>query len=111
MKRTELIWATFVTMIVVACLISVPALSGENPWDADGGNNDGGTGSPLDSTLLDAGWLNSNVQASTSEVPTGGGSDREPSIFTRVSVRVSSFIISYFQKGILKKAPNDRYAY
>ena len=108
MKKRNLIWTTISMMIVAACLISVPALSGENPWDADGGNG-GGTGSPLDSTLIDAGGLNSNVIASNTVVPSGGGNN-EPGFFTRVTVRVSSFIISYFQRGTLKKAPVYRYA-
>jgi len=110
MKKRNLIWATLMSLIVAACLISVPALSGENPWDADGGNGNGGTSSPLDSAELDAIGPNYNVQSSNSVVPSGGG-DREPSLFTRVTVRVSSFIISYFQKGILKKAPNSTFAY
>jgi len=109
MKKRNLIWATISMMIVAACLISVPALSGENPWDADGGNGNGGTGSPLDSTLIDAGGLNSIVIASNSAVPSGGGNN-EPGFFTRVTVRVSSIIISYFQRGTLKKAPVNRYA-
>ncbi len=109
MKRTKLIWATFITMIVAACLISVPALSSENPWDADGGNG-GGTGSPFDSTLLDAGGTNSAPQVSAPAIPAGGGNSG-PSLFNRVTMRVSSFIISYFQKGILKKASISRNAY
>ncbi len=108
MKTRKLIWATILTLIVAACLISVPALSGENPWDADGGNGSGGTGSPLDSTLLDAGTANSNAQTGNIVVPPSGGNNREPSLITRVTMRVSSYIISYFQKGILKKAPNNR---
>jgi len=107
MKRTKIIWATLITMMVVACLISVPALSGENPWDADGGTGEGGTESPLDSTLLDAGRLNSNVQPSSSVVLSGDRKTREPNLFTRVTISVSSYIISYFQKGILKKAPKN----
>lgn len=111
MKTRKLIWATILTLIVAACLISVPALSGENPWDADGGNGSGGTGSPLDSTLLDAGTANSNAQTGNIVVQSGGGNNREPSLITRVTIRVSSYIISYFQKGILKKAARNSTAY
>ncbi len=111
MMTRKLIWLTIMMLIVAACLISVPALSGENPWDADGGNGNGGTGSPLDSTLLDAGGVNSSAQSRITVVPSGGGNNREPNLITRVTVRVSSYIISYFQKGILKKAPKNSFGY
>ncbi len=107
MKKRNLIWATFLSLIVAACLISVPALSGENPWDADGGNG-GGTGSPFDSTLLDAGGLNYSVLASNAVEPYSGGS--EPTIITRITIRLSSYFINYFQRGTLKKAPINRIA-
>ena len=111
MKRRKLIWSTIVTLIVAACLISVPILSAENPWDADGGNSNGGTGSPLDSTLADAGIINSSIVSNSTVVPSGGGNKSEPGLFTRVTIRVSSYIISFFQKGMLKKAPKNSTAF
>ncbi len=40
MKGLKLIAFLAMLSLLLACLVSVPAFSGENPWDADGGNDE-----------------------------------------------------------------------
>jgi len=39
-KGLKLIAFLAMLSLLLACLVSVPVLSGENPWDADGGNDE-----------------------------------------------------------------------
>jgi hypothetical protein len=39
-KGLKLIAFLAMLSLLLACLVSVPALSGENPWDADGGTDE-----------------------------------------------------------------------
>jgi hypothetical protein len=99
MKRVKLLSGLISILVAVACLVSVPALSGENPWDADDGGQ-GGTGSPLDSTLLDAGMLSAQSQGQSTPVI----EDQNPGWFDRAIIRVSSFIINNFTLRTAKKS-------
>jgi hypothetical protein len=110
MKKSKLLWATLMSFMVVACLISVPALSGENPWDADGGNG-GGTGTPLDTVVNEAAVFVTQPPVTTPEVPPAYFNDTIAGWLSRASMRVSFFIMNNFSQRTSKKAQINRPAY
>jgi hypothetical protein len=87
-------------MLGVACLLSVPAVSGENPWDADGGGGNG-TGSPLDTIISDLASVNAQTAAETQPLPPA---DNNPSWVSRAMTRMSHFMIEHFFTKTSKKA-------
>lgn len=109
MKRSKLLLAFTIMLALFACLLSVPVLSGENPWDADGGNG-GGTSSPLDSLSDDAGALSSSPVVTTAENP-NRPDDEVPGWLTRNVVRVSTYALSVFNKWTSQLVQEYKFAY
>ncbi len=96
-------------LMVLACLLSVPALSSENPWDADGSSG-GGTSTPVDSTEdNETTILSSQPQINPSALPSTN--DKESWWFSRFAMRVSAYFLSAFSSGTQKKERIDRPAY
>ena len=62
MRGVRSLMAFLVAMLAV-CLISVPAFSGEHPWDSDGSQSgsSGGSGLPADSVKVTTVVLSSSV--------------------------------------------------
>jgi hypothetical protein len=50
-KRLKLMALLVMLSLILACLVSTPVFSGENPWDSDGGSGDDGPDRQGDSTL------------------------------------------------------------
>lgn len=111
MKRPNLFKATILSLMVVVCLISVPALSGENPWDSDGGNGNG-TGEVIDTTVDEATVTSNPPQVGDPYVPPSVTSSKVYlGWIDRISIRVSSFILKNFRSWTSKKAQLTRPAY
>jgi hypothetical protein len=106
MKRSKLLLALTMMLVLIACLLSVPVLSGENPWDADGGYG-GGTGSPMDSVKNDAGMTASTPAVQSPAEP----NDDLPGWFSRTTIKMSAFIMNYYYKWTSRPALKYRYAY
>jgi len=106
MKRSKILLGAAMFLVVVLCLVSVPALSGENPWDSDGGGS-GGTGSPIDTLRLDG----VNLRAHLTSAPSLPGNDVLPNWISRAAVKVSFFVISQFHQVTLKKTQVFKSAY
>lgn len=94
MKRSKQFIVVTMLLGLIACLFSVPVLSGENPWDADGGNS-GGTGTPADSLLYDAGMFASSPADHAPEQPQDEF-DFLPGWVTNAMVKVSSIFLGYY---------------
>jgi len=92
-------------LLAVVCLVSVPAFSGENPWDADGGGQNG-TGSPFDSLANDVG-----TKLSTAAVPQTPTVEQRTGWFSRVTLRASYLLIEMFSGKSIKKAQISGPAY
>jgi len=99
MRHSKLILAAMTVLLLFASFLSVPALSGENPWDADGGDT-GSTGQPPDSTK--------NVVKLSANGPTGlapGNSDGDSlDQFTGYLLRMSFYIMERFSVWTSSKA-------
>ena len=109
MKKSKLLLASTLLFVVLAYMMSVPVLSSENPWDADGGNGNGGTGSPFDSSLIDAGGGARALQvASAPAVPYGG---LEANWITKATIRVTFFVVSHFTQRTPKKVQTQKAAF
>ena len=108
MKRTKLLLAFTMMLALIVCLFSVPVISGENPWDADGGSG-GGSGSPLDSVLNDAGVINTAPIIQSPTEPSDPD-DQLPGIFSQAMVKVSSFVLNYYYKWTSGSAQRNRLA-
>lgn len=95
MRHSKLILAAMTIMLLLASFLSVPALSGENPWDADDGDG-GSTGSPPDSAKNDAGSFSNSP---TGLVP-GNPNDDYGSLnwFSGIMMRMSIFIVDRYDK-------------
>lgn len=107
MKRIKLLPGLLMFLLAVVCLISVPALSGENPWDADGGGGDNGSGSPLDSTLYDAGTLSAQSEVQS----TGTTNDQYPGWLSRTVLRMYAFMAEHFTVKTSSKTKLSKPAY
>ncbi len=109
MKKSRVLWATLMLLVVAACLLSVPAF-GENPWDADGGSGGGGgTGTPLDSTDKDVEreFLRPKVRLPLASSENDGISGW----ISRATIRVSFFMLEHFSFGTPQKAQGNTAAY
>jgi hypothetical protein len=100
MRYSRLILAAMTMLLLFASFLSVPALSGENPWDADNGGG-GSTGVPIDSTK------NAAAAASSFEPPgLAPGSPEGDSLdrFTGYLLRMSFYIMERFSDWTSSKA-------
>ncbi|MCH9025310.1 MAG: hypothetical protein IH931_08250 [candidate division Zixibacteria bacterium] len=101
MRKSKLILTVMSLLLLFASFLSVPALSGENPWDADDGNT-GSPGVPADSAEIDAG--------PTSDSPTGlvpgtpSSSDNKLGWFSGIMTRLSGFVVNSYYKWTSPKA-------
>jgi hypothetical protein len=107
MKKSKLLWATLMSLLVVACLLSVPALSGENPWDADRSYG-GGNGTPLDSEVKNVVLVDSRTELNA--MTAAPISERVSGWISRATMRVSFFILNNFSHGTSKKVQINKAA-
>lgn len=101
MRRSKLILTVMTLLLLFASFLSVPALSGENPWDADGGNG-GDSGSPLDSAQIDAANVFKSSGNFLPESPNDG--ENEISWISGIMMRMSNFIVERYYKWTSHKA-------
>lgn len=101
MKKSKILWVTLMSLLVVACLISVPALSGENPWDADRSYGDG-SATPLDSEVKNVVVAGSQTQRSSTAA--AHISEKVSGWISKAAMRVSFFILDNFRYGTSQKA-------
>lgn len=99
MRHSKLILAAMTMLLLFASFLSVPALSGENPWDADGGNT-GSTGVPIDSTKNDAAKSSFRPAGLAPDNSDGDSLDR----FTGYLLKVSFYIMERFSDWTSSKA-------
>ncbi len=100
MRHSKLILVAITLLLLFASFLSVPALSGENPWDADDGG--GTTGSPSDSADNDAGII---PDLSTGLEPgTPYSVDDKLNWFSGLMKRMSNFIVERYYKWASPKA-------
>ena len=102
MRKSKLILTAMALLLLFASFLSVPALSGENPWDADEGNN-GSTGVPLDSAKNDAGSLLNSPAALASGTPSSSGDD-QLGWFSGIMMRLSIFVVNRYYEWTSPKA-------
>jgi len=101
MRKSKLILTVMTLLLLLASFLSVPALSGENPWDADDGN-DGSTGVPPDSAKNDAGEVADSPTGTVAGNPDGGGGTQN--WFSGLMSRLSAFIVDRYYEWTSPKA-------
>ena len=101
MRRSKLILTAMTLLLLFASFLSVPALSGENPWDADEGNG-GSTGVPPDSAKNDAGEVANSPTGTVAGNPDGGGGTQN--WFSGLMSRLSAFIVDRYYEWTSPKA-------
>ena len=101
MRHSKLILATMTLLLLFASFLSVPALSGENPWDADDGDG-GSTGVPPDSAKNDAGTFSNSPTGLTPGTPNSG--DNKLDWFSGLMMRMSIFIVERYNEWTSPKA-------
>ncbi len=101
MRKSKLILTVMTLLLLFASFLSVPALSGENPWDADDGD-DGTAGTPPDSTENDPGIFSNFPTGLTPGAPNSG--DDQLGWFSGIMKRLSNFIVDYYYEWISPKA-------
>lgn len=102
MKKPKFLMAALIALLLAVCLTSVPALSGENPWDADGGGG-AGTGSPLDSVASETSVIVQPPRSSEPSTPPALN-DVMRAWIINATIRVSVFIQDNFRHRTSKKA-------
>ena len=102
MKKPLFLMTALIAVLLAVCLTSVPALSGENPWDADGGDGQG-TGTPLDSVASETSVIVTPPRSSDPSTPPALN-DVMRAWVVNVTIRVSVFIQDNFWHRTSKKA-------
>lgn len=103
MNKPKLIMATLLAIILAVCLSSVPALSGENPWDADGGGG-AGTGNPQDTIASESAVIVVTPPRSSEPSTPPALNDVMRAWIVNVTIRVSGLIQDTFTNRTSKKA-------
>jgi len=78
MKRSRFLTAVVLMLLATVGFISLPAYSGENPWDADSGHQ----------TEVDTTWVNPDVLASLGRQTVSPDSDWYNGLLVQVSLFV-----------------------
>lgn len=102
MKKPTLLMTAFLALLLAVCLSSVPALSGENPWDADGGDGQG-TSNPQDTVASETSVIVTPPRSSEPSTPPALN-DVMRAWIVNVTIRVSVFIQDNFTNRTSKKA-------
>ena len=101
MRKSKLILIAMTLLLLLASFLSVPALSGENPWDADDVDS-GSTGVPQDSAKNDAGSFSDSP---TGLVPgTSNSGDYQLGWFSGIMMRLSIYVVDRYYKWTSPKA-------
>ena len=101
MRKSKLILTAMTLLLLFASFLSVPALSGENPWDADDGNS-GSTGVPPDSAKNDAGAVANSPTGLVPGTPNSGND--QLGWFSGIMTRLSIFIVERYYEWTSPKA-------
>ena len=101
MRHSKLCLATMTLLLLCASFLSVPALSGENPWDADEGDS-GSTGVPADSAKNDADSISNSPTGLAPGIPNSG--DDQLGWFSGIMMRLSIFIVEHYYEWTSPKA-------
>ena len=101
MRKSKLILTAMTLLLLFASFLSVPALSGENPWDADD-DNGGSAGVPPDSAKNDAGECANCPTGLAPGIPNSG--DDTQDWFSGLMSRLSAFIVDRYYEWTSPKA-------
>ena len=101
MRKSKLILTLMTLLLLFASFLSVPALSGEDPWDADDGDS-GKPSTPADSTENDAATFSDSPNGLVPGIPNSG--DDLLSWFSGIMTRMSIYIADRYNKWMSPKA-------
>ena len=101
MRKSKLILTVMTLLLLFASFLSVPALSGENPWDADDGDG-GSTVLPPDSVDNEDGSLSGSPTGLVPGTPNSG--DDKLGWFSGMMMRLSIFIVDRYYEWTSPKA-------
>ena len=101
MRKSKLILTVMTLLLLFASFLTVPALSGADPWDADDGDS-GAPGTPPDSVENDAGTSSNSPTGLVPGIPNSG--DDLLSWFSGKMTRLSIFVADRYYKWTSRKA-------
>ena len=101
MRKSKLILTVMTLLLLFASFLSVPALSGEDPWDADDGDS-GTPVTPPDSADNYAGTLSDSQNGLVPGSPNSG--DGPLDWFSGIMTRMSIYIADRYNKWMSPKA-------
>lgn len=101
MRKSKLILTVMTLLLLFASFLSVPALSGEDPWDADDGDS-GNPVTPPDTVDNDAGTISDSPTGLVPGTPNSG--DDLLSWFSGTMTRLSIFVVDRYYKWTSRKA-------